>query len=290
MQHTNETKILTDKYYEIPINITGNETDYGKILVAGFLLDMDAPNDLVKTQTVQSIVDSDEFSDFLKIDNVKVYIFLCHFGISSDELKTLYNKVDSVRKDAVKIFLTGHTHKIDSAILSPNNSIAMESGFYGQTLGKLEVDINLSNNQARFDVQAINWNNQTLLDSFNVSDPLYLNDELGKGINSASEEKFKELNLSAVIGCAPYNYNNTPPAVISSPSLSSYSCPQCNKKGCQANKKSSKGKETITWDGSLYDIFIDQVFPYHGPFRKRTERVENTSSIYVLGTSSLRCL
>ena len=247
-------------------------------MVTGFIYDHTPSSQHVTVTPVEDILNDNEFHDFLNVPNVKLIVLLCHIPTDGAEIDKIYKFLHEKKPNVPIVFLTGHSHEIRNRTLLENVSICMESGCYGQNIGVLETV--LHGDKANFTINPVKWANSTLTD-FTGASAQDLNAELGQQINKASQDKFVELKLDTVVGCAPHNYNDSlPPVPVEGRWVYSHS----------SQKHFSSNNDTGDWNRSIFTIVIDEAYPLHGPFRKRLERVDNISSLFFIGVHSLRCL
>ena len=295
MKYNNNTRNLTSNYFTIPIVTKSSNESQGNILVTGFLLDSASGSLNANITTVEEHLNTDEFADFLSVEDVKLIIVLCHIPTDNDEIQNIYEFLAANKPNTPIVFLTGHSHLIRNKTLQEHYAVAMESGKYGYTLGSMNVTL-YDNATADFSITPITCTIDDFLNFLGTTDRSILEAETGQAINNASSDKYDELGLGEQIACAPYNYNSNSESTTltqrsnTSPK-SAHPCGHtCHSNAADYQAGDEEDADDDDWSRNLYDLILDEAFPLHGPFRKRTERKSGLLNFFLLGNRVLRCL
>ena len=108
-----------------------------RVLIMGFLYDMDDACDIVTVDRVEEVVQQSWFKDLFRHDapNMDAIVILGHFDLTDTLVSYLLTTIRQyVGEDMPVQFLTGHTHYRGYATMDPH-STSFEAGHYLDTVG-----------------------------------------------------------------------------------------------------------------------------------------------------------
>ncbi|KAL0221909.1 hypothetical protein RCL1_001763 [Eukaryota sp. TZLM3-RCL] len=173
-----------------------------KVLVLGFMYNDQYPHKNTIVQTVEKTVTSSKFISIMKeSQDVAFIVVMCHFEHSNPETLTIHNQIRRFLPKTGIVYLTGHTHQQKWQTID-NNAIAMESGCYYHSVGR--IDFAFDDSTGKLDKVSHKWikaNRQALIAESGVSESQFDTDN-GLALKKFLVEQFKKLGLDKVLGCA----------------------------------------------------------------------------------------
>jgi hypothetical protein len=225
--HNGLSKTYGDRYLASNVNITidGSNVPFGaryryfktsnglNIMAFGVIFDFAKANKNITVQKAKDMVKNEPwFASAVNYSKpIDLFVIIGHNPVKQKDekdpstLKVLHDAIRKVHKQVPILSFGGHSH-IRYTTKFDNNSVALQSGKYCDTLGWLSMN-GTKKSTRNFSRRYLDWNRRTFeyhTKNFRGSTPF---DTLeGNAVTGEIYDKRKRLNLTKVYGCAPNTF------------------------------------------------------------------------------------
>ncbi|KAK2947357.1 putative Ser/Thr protein phosphatase family [Blattamonas nauphoetae] len=192
-----------------PYRLVSLPNTQGRLLIIGFVLNMQSASTEVTQQTVETFLNDARLNPIWKDPTIKAIICPCHFGTNDGLVTTIKNKIRGHFPSTPVVFLCGHTH-VTGVDTPDDNSISQQAGFYFHNLGivsfQLDVSASKTSNSlsnSRFEqIETIHTSSFSGPNSQSFTHDLWNSPE-AVSIRDFVNLKVQSLGLNTQIGCSP---------------------------------------------------------------------------------------
>ncbi|PLB44661.1 Ser/Thr protein phosphatase family [Aspergillus steynii IBT 23096] len=179
------------------------------IVAFGFLFDFTKNDNNTVVYPVHQTVKEDWFQEAIRDPDVDLFLVTGHVPVHSQEYRTIFKAIRSVRWDTPIQFFGGHYHIRDFARYD-SRAYGLASGRFMETIGFMSIDGLSANKQQETSVLSTPSFQRRYIDN-NLFSFLYHTDldsesfhtDLGQNVSRLIQESRSALQLDEVHGCSP---------------------------------------------------------------------------------------
>lgn len=183
-----------------------------RIVAFGFLFDFTKNDNNTVVYPVEQTVKEDWFQEAIRDPGVDLFLVTGHVPVHSQEYRTIFKEIRSVRWDTPIQFFGGHYHIRDFARYD-SRAYGLASGRFMETIGFMSIDglpakigqEKPATNTPSFQRRYIDNNLYSFLHHTELDNESFHTD-LGQNVSRLIQESRSTLQLDKVHGCSPHDF------------------------------------------------------------------------------------
>jgi 2',3'-cyclic-nucleotide 2'-phosphodiesterase (5'-nucleotidase family) len=178
-----------------------------KVLVFGFMYNMEDHTDVVTIQDAHTVVKQQWFVNAVNSTDADALVVLAHMDLKDPLVRVILNGIRFIKPHIPVQFLTGHSHTRGSELID-SYTFNLEAGCYADTAGMITIDIDphSASKKPTFGHYFIDMNIAELIEVTNTSSASF-ETNAGKSVSASIGAAREALGLSEVLGLVPRNYS-----------------------------------------------------------------------------------